>query len=126
MSPTLRERLLSQSLAGRYDLFLGIGAGLAILGTIFFVQSLLASPASADRAWQVFHVNWIYFTGLSAGGVAFAAVQKVTNSKWSGMIIRFSEALVAFLPVSLIGLVLIFTLGYQSVYGPMQGALHEL
>ncbi|HEY9015869.1 MAG TPA: hypothetical protein VIM84_12495, partial [Gemmatimonadales bacterium] len=59
-------------------------------------------------------------------GVAFAAVQKVANGKWSGMIIRFAEALVAFLPVSLIGLVLIFTVGYESIYGPMQHALHEL
>jgi hypothetical protein len=126
MTPTLRERLLQRSLAGRYDLFIGVGAGLAILGTIFFVQSLLASPAAADRAWQVFHVNWIYFTGLAAGGVAFTAVQKVTNAKWSGMIIRFAEALVAFLPVSLLGFVLIFTAGYDSIYGPMQGAMHEL
>jgi Ni/Fe-hydrogenase subunit HybB-like protein len=90
------------------------------------VRSLLAGPAIADRAWQLFHVNWIYFTGVSAGGVAFAAVQKITNAKWSGMIIRFAEALVAFLPVSLVGLVLIFTAGYDSIYGPMEHALHEL
>jgi hypothetical protein len=123
---TLRERLAQQALAGRYDMFIGIGAGLTILGLILFIPSLLAGPASADRAWQLFHVNWIYFTGLSAGGVAFVAVQKITNSKWSGMIIRFAEALVAFLPVSLVGLVLIFTVGYDSIYGPMQHALHEL
>ncbi len=47
------------------------------------------------------------------GSVAFAAVQKITNAKWSGMIIRFAEAAVAFLPVSLIGLVLIFTVGIR-------------
>jgi hypothetical protein len=35
-------------------------------------------------------VNWIYFTGLATGSVAFAAVQKITNSKWSGLMIRFS------------------------------------
>jgi hypothetical protein len=126
MTPTLRERLVERSLAGRYDLFLSVGAGLAALGLILFVRSLLAGPALADRAWQLFHVNWIYFTGLSAGGVAFVAVQKISNAKWSGMIIRFAEALVAFLPVSLVGLVLIFTAGYESIYGPMQVALHEL
>jgi hypothetical protein len=123
---TLRERLVQGALVARYEVFFGVGAGLAILGLILFVQSLLAEPAVADRAWQLFHVNWIYFTGLSAGGVAFAAVQKITNAKWSGMIIRFAEALVAFLPVSLIGLVLIFTAGYDSIYGPMEHALHEL
>jgi Ni/Fe-hydrogenase subunit HybB-like protein len=126
MTPTLRERLAQRSVTGRYELFLGVGAGLAILGLILFVRSLLAGPAVADRAWHLFHVNWIYFTGLSAGGVAFAAVHKVTNAKWSGMVVRFAEALVAFLPISLLGLILIFTAGYDSIYGPMQGALHEL
>ena len=126
MTPTLRERLADRALAGRYDLFIGIGAGLTILGLYLFISALLDSPATADRAWQLFHVNWIYFTSLSAGGVAFTAVQKITNAKWSGMIIRFAEALVAFLPISLIGLVLIFTAGYESIYSPMQHALHEL
>jgi hypothetical protein len=93
---------------------------------ILFVQSLLAGPDSAQRSWQLFHVNWIYFTGLAGGSIAFAAVQKVTNGKWSGLIIRFAEAAVAFLPISLIGLVLIFTAGYHSVYGPMEHELHGL
>ena len=124
MSPTLHERLIQRAVAARYDLFLGVGAGLAILGLILFVQSLAGGVA--DRAWQLFHVNWIYFTGLAAGSVAFAAVQKITNAKWSGLIIRFAEAGVAFLPVSLIGLVLIFTAGYPSIYGPMQAALPAL
>ena len=126
MTPTLRQRLAERAVVGRYEIFLALGAGLAILGLILFVRALLGGPALADRAWQLFHVNWIYFTSLSAGGVAFAAVQKITNAKWSGMIIRFAEALVAFLPVSLVGLILIFTAGYESIYGPMQGALHEL
>jgi hypothetical protein len=123
---TLRERLMQGALAGRYDIFAAVGVGLAVLGLILFLGSLLAEPAIADRAWHLFHVNWIYFTGLSAGGVAFTAVQKITNAKWSGMVIRFAEALVAFLPVSLVGLVLIFTAGYDSIYGPMEHALHEL
>jgi hypothetical protein len=124
MTPTLHERLTHRAVAGRYDLFLGVGAGLSILGLILFIQSL--GGGTADRAWQLFHVNWIYFTSLSAGSVAFAAVQKITNAKWSGMIIRFAEAGVAFMPISLIGLLLIFTAGYQSVYGPMEAALHAL
>jgi hypothetical protein len=126
MSPTIHDRLVQRAVSGRYDLFLGVGAGLTILGLILFVQSLLAGEASALRAWQLFHVNWIYFTGLAGGSVAFAAVQKVTNAKWSGLIIRFAEAAVSFLPVSLIGLVLIFTAGYHAIYGPMEHALAEL
>ncbi|HET9464869.1 MAG TPA: hypothetical protein VFO71_05040 [Gemmatimonadales bacterium] len=125
MSPTIHERLVQHSVRGRYDLFLGVGAGLTIFGLILFLRSLGEEPF-AVRAWQLFHVNWIYFTGLAGGSVAFAAVQKVTNAKWSGLIIRFAEAAVAFLPVSLIGLVLIFTAGYEAVYGPMEHALHSL
>jgi hypothetical protein len=124
MTPTLRERTIQRAVAARYDLFLGVGAGLSILGLLFFVHSL--ATGNADRAWQLFHVNWIYFTGLAAGSVAFAAVQKITNAKWSGLIIRFAEAPVAFMPVSLVGLVLIFTAGYHSIYGPMEVASHGM
>jgi hypothetical protein len=124
MTPTLHQRLVQRAVVARYDLFLGVGAGLSILGLILFAQSL--AEGTADRAWQLFHVNWIYFTSLSAGSVAFAAVQKITNAKWSGMMIRFAEAGVAFLPISLIGLVLIFTAGYPSIYGPMETSVHTL
>jgi hypothetical protein len=124
MTPTLRERTIQRAVAARYDLFLGVGAGFSILGLLFFVHSL--ATGNADRAWQLFHVNWIYFTGLAAGSVAFAAVQKITNAKWSGLIIRFAEAPVAFMPVSLVGLVLIFTAGYHSIYGPMEVASHGM
>src|SRR5687768_12662351 len=126
MTPTLRERLVQRAVSGRYDLFLGVGAGLTIFGLILFVQSLLAGADTAVRAWQLFHVNWLYFTGLAGGSVAFAAVQKITNAKWSGLVIRFAEASVAFLPLSLIGLVLTFTLGYHAVYGPMEAAAHGM
>src|SRR5262245_38392343 len=124
MSPTLRERLVQRALAGRYDLFLGLGGGMTVLGTILIVMA--GSAGQGVRVWQMFHVNWLYFTGLAAGSVAFVAVQKVANAKWSGMIIRFASASAAFLPVSLLGLVLIFTAGYPAIYGPMVGQLHSL
>ena len=125
MTPrTVHARLVDRALSGKYDLFLGLGGGLSILGLILFLMSL--GGEEADRAWQLFHVNWLYFTGLAGGSIAFAAVQKITNAKWSGLIIRFAEASVAFLPVSLLGFLLIFTLGYEAVYGPMEHARHEL
>jgi hypothetical protein len=125
MSPrTIHARLVERALTGTYGLFLGVGGGLAILGLILFVAAL--GGEGHDRAWQLFHVNWLYFTGLAGGSVAFTAVQKITNAKWSGVVIRFAEASVAFLPISLLGFLLIFTLGYESVYGPMDHALHEL
>jgi len=124
MSPTLRDRLVQRSLAGRYELFLGLGGGLAVLGLIFILMA--AGAGQGVRVWQLVHVNWLYFTSLSAGSVAFVAVQKITNAKWSGMIIRFASASIAFLPVSLLTLILIFTAGYTAIYGPMNAALPGL
>jgi hypothetical protein len=125
MSPrTIHARLVERALTGKYSLFLGVGGGLTILGLVFFIMAL--GDGHGDRAWQLFHVNWLYFTGLAGGSVAFAAVQKITNAKWSGLVIRFAEASVAFLPISLLGFLLIFTVGYEAVYGPMEHALHEL
>ena len=39
MSPTLRERLVQRSLAGRYDLFLGLGGGMTVLGLILILMA---------------------------------------------------------------------------------------
>ena len=64
----LRQRLVEASLAGRYDIHLGVGLGLALLGLVLFPLALRGE--GADRAWQMFHVNWIYFTGLTGGSIA--------------------------------------------------------
>jgi hypothetical protein len=125
-SMSMRRRLASASVSGRFDGFLGVGAGLAILGLILFVRELGAGAPLHDRAWQMFHVNWIYFTSLAGGSVAFAAVHKIANAKWSGVILRFAEAACGFFIVSLIGLVLIFTVGYEPVFGRMSEELHTL
>lgn len=120
----LRQRLVARSVAGRFDALVGIGGGLAILGLILFVV-VLGSP-DAPRAWHLFQANWVYFTGLAGGSVALAASHKVANARWSGLMLRFAEASVAFLPVSLLGLLVIFTVGYPAIYGPMAGQLHTM
>jgi hypothetical protein len=124
-SGKLRARLAANSISGRYDLFIGVGLGLLILGLIFFLRAL-GDEASAHRTWHLFQVNWIYFTGLAGGSVAFAAVHKVVNARWSGLVIRFAEASVAFFPISLLGLIVIFTAGYHHIYGHMEEALPTL
>jgi hypothetical protein len=124
MTTTVHERLVRSSITGRYPLFLGLGGGLTILGAILFFSALAAGDG--DRAWQLFHVNWLYFTGLSAGSVAFVAVLKITNAKWAGMISRFAAASIAFLPISFLAMLLIFSAGYGAIYGPMNAAMPEL
>ena len=41
MNPrTVHSRLVERALSGKYDLFLGVGGGLAILGLILFIGAL--------------------------------------------------------------------------------------
>ncbi|HXW97211.1 MAG TPA: hypothetical protein VEI47_06460 [Gemmatimonadales bacterium] len=117
---SVREQLIARSLTARYNLFVGLGSTLAVVGLVLFV--IFARGPQADRAWHLFHVNWIFFTGLTAGSFAFVAVQKVTGAKWSGVIIRFAEAApFFFFPVSLLGFLLIFTVGYPHIFPDMHG-----
>jgi hypothetical protein len=119
----VREKLAVRSLTGRYGPFFGLGIALTVAGLAIFAVSL-TSP-NADRAWHLFHVNWVYFTGLSAGCFAFVAVQKITNAKWSGLIIRFAEAApLFFFPFTLLGFLLIFTVGYSHIFPAMHGLGH--
>jgi hypothetical protein len=122
-STLLRERLATRSVAARYGVFLGLGSVLALAGLVIFIQTLRGELA--DRAWHLFHVNWVYFTGLTGGSFAFVAVQKVSRAKWSGVIIRFAEA-AAFLswPMSVLGFLIIFTVGYDHIFPEMHGLGH--
>jgi hypothetical protein len=118
----VRERIDALAVAPRYGVFLGLGGVLTLVGLLLFILTL--SGPDADRAWHLFHVNWIFFTGLAGGSVAFAAVQKITKGQWSGLMIRFAEACSAFLPVSFIGFLVIFSVGYSHIFPAMEGLPH--
>ncbi len=75
------------------------GGLLAALGAAAFLW-VLARGGDA-RAWQSWHVNFMFWTGLAQGLVVFAATQKLAKGHWSGVVIRLAEAAVAFLVVSL-------------------------
>ena len=120
----LFQRLVTRATAGRWSMPVQLGAVLSLLGAVLFVLAL--TGAHPERAWQAFHVNWLFFTGITGGSLALVAVHKIAKAKWSGVILRFSEATVLFSVVSLVGLVLIFTVGYHAIYGHMQEELHGL
>jgi len=118
-STLIRERLVTQATTGRFTGFVTGGAVLSLVGLILFIVAL--SGEDAARAWHLFLVNWLFYTSVAAGSVAFAAVQKVSKAKWSGLIVRFAEAAVAFFPVSFLGFLLIFLVGYHQIYPEMHG-----
>lgn len=86
--------------------FLAAGAALAVVGLGAFV--LLALGDDPGRAWRMFHVNFLFFTGVAQGAIVFAATQKITKGVWSGPVIRFAEATALFLPVAIVCFLVLF------------------
>src|SRR6185295_4497512 len=73
-----------------------IGGVAAVVGALAFLWAL---NGNAARAWQAYHVSFVFFAAVSQAMVIFAASQKLTKGHWAGLIIRFAEAQVAFLVV---------------------------
>jgi hypothetical protein len=70
-----------------------------VVGAIGFFGILMSDP---NRAWRIYHVNWLYWTGLSVATILFGAVVTVAKGRWAAPIRRFGEGTVAFLPVSFV------------------------
>lgn len=98
----LRQRGIEAPVGG----VLMAGGVLAVLGFGYFAA--LAMGDDPGRAWRAYHICFLFFLGLTQGGVIFAAIQKVTKAKWGGPIIRFGEAGAAFMPVLLLLYVFLF------------------
>jgi hypothetical protein len=98
--------LRQRSLDAPAGTLLTVGAVLAVIGFGLFV--ILLAGGDPGRAWRAFHINFLFFTGLSLGGIVFAAIQKLSQGVWAGAITRFAEAGVAFLPVSLVCFMVLF------------------
>ena len=95
---------------------------LAVTGGVTFVA--LALGASHARAWRAFHVNWLFWTGLSQAGVLFSVTQVLSKSRWSHPLRRIAEASVAFLPVSFL-LFLVLWLGRTQLFPWIAAPIEE-
>jgi hypothetical protein len=86
-----------QAPVARFMLF---GAIAAIVGGIVVVPGLMSDHP--ERTWWAYHANFMFWIGLAQGMVVFAATQKLAKGHWSGVIIRFAEAGVAFTTVAVV------------------------
>ncbi|HEU5260995.1 MAG TPA: hypothetical protein VFU41_06160 [Gemmatimonadales bacterium] len=80
--------------------FIAYGLLATAIGAAAFLWTLRAGQEA--RAWQSYHFNFMFWTGLAQGLVVFAATQKLAKGHWSGVVIRFAEAAAAFLAVALV------------------------
>ncbi len=110
---TVRAELVERARQFPTRTFALLGGALAALGGALFLVAL--GGGERARAWQSWHVNFVFWTGLAQGLVVFAATQKIAKGHWSGVLIRFAEAGAAFLVVSL-GLYLGLVLGRGYIF----------
>jgi hypothetical protein len=76
-----------------------------ILSLIFFLAGTAAfwlgiSGPRAERVWQVFLVNYLFWSGLAFGSIVFSAALVMTKARWGRPIKRLAESPAAFLPFS--------------------------
>lgn len=109
--PTREEltALITKPVAPRFK---QVALLLAILGVVIFI---VGAATGQERAWQAWHVNWLFFTVIASAGVVLSAVQRITTARWSRAIIRFSEANVAFLPVAFL-MLLVSIIGKGHIF----------
>lgn len=88
-------------------------AAFTAVGAIAFFALL---GVDADRAWQAYVANWLFFTGISAGAIVFCAATVITKAKWNWSVRRITLSLGAFLPVAY--LLMLPMLGLRESYFP--------
>jgi hypothetical protein len=77
---------------------------LAALGALAF-----ATASDWPRAWSIYLVNLVFWSGLAVTGPAIASMMQLTEARWSPSVRRLAVTTIGFLPVSFVLLALLFT-----------------
>ncbi|MBX2989297.1 MAG: molybdopterin oxidoreductase [Bdellovibrionaceae bacterium] len=85
---------------------------LLAIGLITFVVGLMRNQ---ERIWASYLTSFFFFSCLALGGLFFAAINNLTKAGWSVTIRRYSEAMTSFIPVILIG-GLVLVAGMKHLY----------
>jgi len=75
-----------------------VALSLTVIGGAAF--GIGVSGSQAERTWQVFLVNYLFWSGLAFGSVLISAALVMTKARWGRPLKRLAEAPVAFLPLS--------------------------
>ena len=84
-------------------LFVMVGLGVATFAAGFAVDS--------ERVWHSYLTSYFFFSSLAIGGLFFTAIQHAVGAGWSVNIRRISESMTAFLPIVLLGGVILLFAG---------------
>ncbi len=85
----------------------GLCGILIAIGAVAFTLGLMTDPATTWRAYQV---NFLYFAGLSQGGLALACALLIIGARWAGPVRHVAEGLAAWVPIT-------FVLAVVGIFG---------
>jgi len=105
MDNSVREEILSKRLQlPKWSIVLLLV--LVIIGIATFVARILSPDPGG--AWQIYLVNFLFWTGVAQAGIIFSCVLRITNARWGRPLLRISEGFGSFIPVSFILLIILF------------------
>jgi hypothetical protein len=92
-----------------------LSIALVIVGVGAFAW-LLTSGQSRE-AWTAYLVNLVFFLGIAQAGIVWAAVARTTRgTKWASTLVRYAEAMSAFLPIGYLLVIVFLFAGGMSLY----------
>jgi len=100
-SPEMRpDDLITAARRSPHPRLMVLFALMVFLGAAVFVAGV--TGAQAQRAWQAYLVNFVFWTGMAAGCLLFSAILSVTHAHWGRSLKRLAEAPAFFLPMAII------------------------
>jgi Ni/Fe-hydrogenase subunit HybB-like protein len=105
MDDLVRDDVLSRRLQTPKSVIL-ILLLLVIIGLAAFISRILGP--NPGGAWQIYLVNFLFWTGVAQAGIIFSCALRITDARWGRPLIRISEGFGSFIPVSFILLIILF------------------
>ncbi len=91
------------------------------ISAMFFI--LMIVSGHADRAWQAYLINFLFFSAIAQGALLFSTLMHTVKAQWSRSIARVADAFAAFFPLSMILFFFLF-FGYSHVFPWLGQDLH--
>lgn len=81
-------------------------AAFAVVGLGTFAINALGE--NKEQVWQIYLVNFLFWTALAQGGLIFSCILRITDARWGRALLRISESFASFTFVAFILLIVLF------------------
>ncbi|NIS08917.1 MAG: hypothetical protein GWO07_09170, partial [Candidatus Dadabacteria bacterium] len=113
MDESIRDEILAKRPQISPLLWVVFGS-IFVIGVFVFLTKV-GKEEYSHNVWQIFLINFVFWTGIAQGGIVFSAILRITRGKWGRPLLRISEALGSFVPVSFILLLVLLFIGKEHI-----------